>query len=215
MNKKINELIKKSGIAIENGTNQPEIADALLPYGYTPERMTEGKGHLDEASRLNSKQIQEDAQQQAATKELNLAIEEANKEYIPLLKIARIAFKNDSNRWVQFQLSGARETNQADWLTQTNVFYNNLLVDEDAQAKMALFGQTKEKLEAGFELVKKVEQKLALRKKEMGDAQSATNARNKAADLLQNWYEDYIEISRLALAEQPQYLEMLGIVEPS
>lgn len=215
MNQKINELIKKSGIAIENGTNQPEITDAMLPYGYTPERLAEGKGYLDETSRLNSKQIQENAEQQAATEALNRAIDEADKEYIPLLKIARIAFKKDSNRWVQFQLSGARETKQADWLAQTNVFYTNLLVDEEAQAKMAVFGQTKEKLETGFELVKNVQQKMALRKKEMGEAQSATTKRNEVVQLLQDWHNDYIEIAKIALADKPQYLEMLGVIEPS
>jgi hypothetical protein len=47
----------------------------------------------------------------------------------------------------------------------------------------------------------------------MGEAQDATLRRDRAADALQEWYSDFIAIARIALEDNPQYLEMLGIVK--
>ncbi|TLX77081.1 hypothetical protein E9993_05200 [Labilibacter sediminis] len=177
--------------------------------------MAEGKDLLDAAILLVNNHKKEDGEQKAATKALNDAINDANKKYIPHLKVARIAFRNDSNRNVQLELAGSRKESQSGWLRQTNVFYANLLTDEDALATMLKYGQTTEKLQAGLRLVNKAEELLAVRKKEMGEAQESTKVRDKAIDDLQEWYSDYIEIARLAVSDQPQYLEMLGIVQHS
>lgn len=215
MSKKIDELITQSGVSIQNGINQPEIAASLLEFGYTPERMVAGENFHHEADKLNIVHKKEDGEQQAATKELNEAIDAANKAYMPHLKVARIVFRNDTSRWVKLALGGERKKSQSGWLGQTKLFYTNLLADADAMSKMAEYGQTNEKLETASSLVLAVENTLANRKKEMGEAQNATKARDKAVDELQEWYSDYIEIARLALADQPQYLEMLGIISPS
>ncbi|MCY1721579.1 hypothetical protein OU798_14580 [Prolixibacteraceae bacterium Z1-6] len=215
MSKKIDELLTKSGVAINNGINQAAIASLLQEFGYTPERLAEGQDLRTTAGLLTNRQKKEDGEQQAATEALNQSIEEANRVYIPFLKIARVAFRKDTNRYIQLELNGSRKDSHSDWLGQTKVFYANLLADEEALEKMAGYGQTQEKLETGLGLVIIAEEKLAMRKKEMGEAQDATIARDEAVDALQEWYSDYIEIARLALADQPQYLEMLGIISPS
>ncbi|MCT4586714.1 MAG: hypothetical protein N4A71_02745 [Carboxylicivirga sp.] len=215
MSKFIDDLITKSGVAIDNGLNEPTIANLLREYGYTPERLAVGKEIQNKAVTLNYQQKKEDGEQQDATKVLNESFDEANNLYMPHLKVARIAFRNDTSRWIQLVLSGKRKKTQSGWLGQSKVFYANLLSDPEALDKMAQFGQTKEKLEAASKVVYKVEQNLAERKKEMGEAQDATKARDLAIDELQDWYSDYIEIARLALSNQPQYLEMLGIISKS
>ncbi|WP_289053924.1 hypothetical protein [Carboxylicivirga marina] len=215
MNKFIDELISKSGVAISNGKDQPPLAKLLLEYGYTPERLATGEGLWSKASSLNIAQHKENGEQLAATKALNRSIDAAHAVYMPHLKVARVAFRDDVTYWTQLALKGKRKKSQSGWLGQTKVFYTNLLADEVALEKMAVFGQTREKLEAGHQLVLVAEENLAIRKKEMGEAQDATKARDKAIDELQDWYSDYIEIARLALAEQPQYLEMMGIISPS
>ncbi len=51
--------------------------------------------------------------------------------------------------------------------------------------------------------------------KERGDAQIATQARDAAMDALDQWVSDFIAIARLALEEEPQALEKMGVVEAS
>ncbi|WP_282036465.1 hypothetical protein [Saccharicrinis aurantiacus] len=215
MSKEIDALISKASVAITNGIQQEPIATLLSEFGYTPERLAVGEGLLNTTEQLNRLQIKEDGEQKEATSVLNHSIKKANVVYMPHLKIARIAFKNDVNLSTQLELRGERKQKQSAWLGQTKVFYNNLLANPKALEKMASFGQSSAKLEVGLQLVLAVDAQLAVRKKEMGEAQNATETRDAAADELQEWYSDYIEIARIALADQPQYLEMLGIISPS
>ena len=60
-----------------------------------------------------------------------------------------------------------------------------------------------------------METKLNEQLREKGEAQHTTQQRDKAFDALQDWMGDFVGISRIALESKPQYLEMLGIVEPS
>jgi len=77
------------------------------------------------------------------------------------------------------------------------------------------FGITQEKLEAGQQLVNDVEEKMNVQLKEKGEAQNATQERDEAFEELQDWMGDFIAIARIALDDKSQYLEVLGIVEPS
>jgi len=64
-------------------------------------------------------------------------------------------------------------------------------------------------------LVQAVAEANAVQEKEKGEAQEATKLRDAALDDLDQWMSDFIAIARLALEERPQYLEKLGVVEPS
>lgn len=67
-------------------------------------------------------------------------------------------------------------------------------------------------MQQSLSTVKEVESKLAAQLKETGEAQAATEARDKALDALMDWMSDFRAIAKLALAGDPQQLEMLGIV---
>ena len=64
-------------------------------------------------------------------------------------------------------------------------------------------------------MVQAVAEANAVQEKEKGEAQEATKLRDAALDDLDQWMSDFIAIARLALEERPQYLEKLGVVEPS
>ena len=52
-------------------------------------------------------------------------------------------------------------------------------------------------------------------RKREGEAQQATKDRVAAMDALDEWMSDFVAIARIALEEKPQFLEKLGILEPS
>ncbi len=215
MNKEINSLLLKADVGITNALEHPAVAMLLSPLGYTPEKLALGKNLLTTAMDLHQKQSKEYGEKVAASSDLLLARSEAHFTYTNMLTISRIAFKNETGIWAKLQLNGKRRNTYSGWIAQSRLFYSNLLNDETALSQIAAFGVTPEKLQAGLDQVKIVEAKLAAQKKETGEAQDATKARDTAVDNLQDWYSDFIGIARIALQSNPQFLEMLDIIEPS
>ena len=50
---------------------------------------------------------------------------------------------------------------------------------------------------------------------EKGEAQAATKRRDAALDAMQDWLSDYLAIAKVALEEEPQLLEGLGVLQRS
>ena len=201
--------------AINNAQSTEEIKSALSTYGYDDARLKEGEALYAGAAELQASQVKEYGDQYSATDALYLAKAVANKTYMEYIKIARIAMQGDRGAGASLKLTGIRKVTLSAWLKQTRTFYANALGSSEVITAMGRFGITQEKLEAGLELVNEVERKLNSQLKEKGEAQNATQARDEAFEGLQDWMGDFITISRIALAEKSQYLEVLGIVEPS
>ena len=201
--------------AISNAQTNPEIIAALAVFGYGDAKMKAGKVLYTKAAKLQIKQVKEYGEQFAATDALNLAKATTNKTYIVHVKIARIALSGDRGAAESLQLSGRRKESLSGWLKQSKALYTNALSTPAVLEALAEFGITKNKLSGAQAQVNDVEVKLNAQFKEKGEAQTATQLRDEAFDELQDWMSDFIAIARIALEEQSQYLEMLGIVEPS
>ena len=52
-----------------------------------------------------------------------------------------------------------------------------------------------------------------MQEKEKGQAQAATQKRDAALDDLQDWLSDYLAIAKVALEDNPQLLEGLGVLQ--
>ncbi len=191
--------------AISNTMNQPELASPLAEYGYTEEKLKVGNALYKTAMELQNKQKKEYGDQYGATYELNAAKAGANATYMKHLKIARVVFGRDPGVSEALQLAGTRSRTFSGWLSQAKALYANALGE---------FGITKNKLKEAQALITDCEDKYNSQLKEKGEAQTATRERDKALDTLDRWVSDFVAIARIALESNPQYLEMLGIVEP-
>lgn len=169
----------------------------------------------EQAAPLQIKQAKACGEQFAATDALTLAKARANWVFMTHVKIARIALKGARGLAESPQISGRRKDTRSGWLKQAKAFYGNALNTPEVLEGMAKFGMTQDKLEEGQTMAADVEAKLNSQLKEKGEAQTATQARDEAFDAMQAWMSDFIGIARIALEAQSQYLEMLGIVEPS
>lgn len=211
----IDEFLTRARVAIDNGLGSTQIQAALSLYGYTAEKIQEGKVMCDTAVATVQQRQAEYGDQIAATETLNQTLATAKTTYIPFVQVARIAFKKDPGMATQLALNGKRKQSLSGWLEQAKVFYSNTLGSPAAVAKLAEFGITEEKLQSGQAEVVAVEAANSAQETEKGEAQQATKVRDEAIDVLDDWLDDYLGIAEVALAESPQLLEGLGIVVPS
>ncbi len=200
--------------AITNAINYTEVKNLLTEFGYTDKRLQEGRQLYEKANELQVKQQKEYGDQFAATDALNAAKASANRQYVNHLKLARIALSKDRGAEESLQLRGDRKRTLSGWLKQSRAFYANALASDEVLAALGRFGITSEKLTAVQQEVSGVEQALNRQLQEKGEAQAATQERDEAFDALQEWMSDFIAVARIALEGQPQYLEVLGVVQP-
>ncbi len=213
--KSLAERLMAAQVAIDNALSDTEVKTFLAEFGYDDTRLNVGKTLLDTANQLQQKQQKEYGDQFEATGELKDIWEEADQQYMRFVKVARIALRDDHSLYQKLDLGGTRKVSLAGWLAQAKQFYLNALGDATVLEKMATYGMTREKIEAGKALLDQTEAANAAQEKEKGEAQQATQERDKAIDELEAWLADFLAIARIALEDKPQLMEKLGVVEPS
>jgi hypothetical protein len=201
--------------AITNGRDAAAISSVVTDYGYDTTKMDEGMALYDKTDTLHVKQKLEYGEQYAATDEFQIARAALNKTYMRQLKLARIALKGNKATEEALQLSGERKQAFPGWLQQAKAFYTNVLLSPAALTALAKFNTPQADLTAASLELVEVEKKYNKQLIEKGEAQAATVARDEALDELQDWVSEFVAIARVALEEDPQLLEMLGIVTPS
>ncbi|MBI9071777.1 MAG: hypothetical protein JEY94_09275 [Melioribacteraceae bacterium] len=217
MNKKlsISEKIRAGETIVNNLLEFSDIRVFVEPFGYTTEKLGECKTIIDSVKELDLKQKKEYGEQYAATQNVEKEWAEANKEYSMMLKLARLVFKKDPQADNALELNGRRKQSLTGWIGQASSFYNNLLAYDELKSKLTRFGITDEKLTAGKTLVDDLVKATEIQSKEIGDAQAATKVRDAKIDEMDDMLEELEVVVRIALEDQPQWLEKLGIFEKS
>ncbi len=209
---RIDEFLLAAQVMIENSLSDPDVKAALAAYGYAGETLTAGKTLYEEAVALQNAQKKEYGEQVAATSELYDIWETADQQYMRTIKIARIAFQDHPKADKAVMLFGRRKESLSGWLEQAQAFYANILNDSELMNALTQYGYTTEKLQQESTLLNQIAARNQQQKKEIGEAQAATQARDKKIDELAHWISDLRAVAKVALADDPQQLEKLGIL---
>ena len=211
LSKNIDLLIDQAHTAIENALSLDNIFMPLKDFGYTRSRIQAGR-KLYQA--LQTAQLQQRAaygNQITATAALNTAWDNAREAYMPQLKVARIAFKGDVATATELGLKGDRTKSLTRWIAQANQFYTNALARDAILTGLATFGITAKKLRAAQKTLHALEAAALTQEQAKATAQRATQTRNLAVKELRAWLSDFMAIAKIALAQDSQLLESLGI----
>lgn len=211
----IDEILLKAKLAISNTLFDPLMMQALSIYGYDETKLNQGLSICTEAESLVQIRSKEYGEQYQAMDDFHGSKLIADKTYIKSLKIARIAFNDNTEALKSLNLLGSRKRTFSGWLTQAKTFYANMLANDEYVSKMQNYGYTAEKLQAEQALVIAAEENNFSYDKEKGEAQQSTVNRDKKIDDLIDWFRSFLEIAKIALEENPQWLEKLGIVVKS
>jgi hypothetical protein len=197
--------------AISGALDNPEIQMKLGAFGYTPEQIVTGRRLLEKVVHLMTTQAKKYGGQYGATGEQDKFLETTYSRYMVTVKVSRVAFKGKTDMLASLGLIGKRPRSLSGWLRSARILYSNILETPDALEVLARFGYTAERLQAELHDVEEVER---LHVKQLGEksaAQQSTQQRDEALDELCNWFSDFRAIARIALYDDPQLLEALGM----
>ena len=198
---------------ISGANNHPEIREMLLKFGFDQSKIKEGQVKLEKVNNLMARQVDLYGDQYAATEETVKNREKAYSEYMILVKVIRVALKDDIDSLKSFLATGQRSRSLSGWLREARIAYTNILNSASAMDRLKIFGITSDKIKDGLKQVEEIESLYSKQLGKKGDAQQSTIERDQAFDDLANWYSDFRAIARIALYEKPQLLEVLGIVK--
>ena len=206
----IGERLAKYQIYLTNAADA-DVAPRLEKFGYNEQKLSTGKGLLNEAREADAANAREYGQQYAATEKLEKEFAEATKPYMISLAVGRIAFSKDRDARRALVLKGARSRSVPDWTRDADLFYRNALGTPAFLARLAEFGRTREMLEAEYKEVKDVSAALAAQTKEMGEAMQSTKTRDEKMAKLDEWMLEFTGIARIALGDSPDLQQKLGL----
>ena len=202
----------QASLRINNSLGDDAVKNAVALVGYSERKLNEGATLSNEAATLYEVQLKEYGDVDDAQDKLKLSRKAVNKMYKVTLRIARIAFRNNVQAETTLELNGKRARTFSGWLKQSLNFYHAILANNDWVTAMAGYGQTEDVLNNALMDIKAVSIAAENVKKEMGDAQNATEMRDMKFEELINWLTDYDVLAKIALADSPQLLEKIGIV---
>lgn len=199
--------------AIHNALDSEKIMAALAEYNYDETRMSEGLALLENAKQLYQEWHTWRSEQLKATETLKRTVQEARAPYSQYLQIARLALKDDPSAVQILGLKGSRKRTLGAWLEEAKQFFTNALSEEKIGARLADYGITRQKLEAGKALLEKLELAAADQEKKKGKAQQMTRDKNQAFKELDNWISMLRKVARFAMkGKEEELLEALGIL---
>ncbi len=99
------------------------------------------------------------------------------------------------------------------FLMMAAALFDNASHTEAIAARLADFGYTQQKLSDERSKIAEMSAAVAAHESASGAAQQATFEQNRAMEALGSWMSTFVKVAKVALREEPQLLERLGILK--
>ncbi len=204
-----NVFMNRSAIALSNALQSPDILAALRAHGIGEEQLRLMQTQLRHVQQLEHQYHDAAAEAKAATQSLYSVWDQAQTLYGQHVVLGRVALKEQPTLLQKMQLDRPRTKRLADWMTQANHFYRHA---EGLKKTLASFGIPAKELGEMQKLLKQMVATQELQLQLKGRMQVISEQKKLAYTTLKQAVSRFFRIARIALDEEPQQLEMLGLV---
>ena len=209
MKNSLEQQLSKGRIAISNARANAEIMKLLTKVGYNDAAMLKGLGYLDQVHLQQSVQRDKHSSQLGSTQSFYDEMKETRSHFSRHVKLARIAYAGNREKMSLLLLDKKRSNAVERWLNRASIFYQELLKDSTLIVQYGVPLEELQQMQAMVEaLLDKRNQQVSCK----GEAQHATQKRNEALKAYKAWMKDFRMAARFALREEPQLLEVLGML---
>ncbi len=208
------ETLKNQRLLVFN-SSKPEILPFLEKFGIDLPHIKKGEGTFNELMELDKSQKIEYQEQGLAYDNYQDARSHCSHFYKNTLKLIKMASRDDKNLQDRIKIKNGRIRIIEEWISQAVEFYNLVLNENEFVSKIVKYGLTAEKLQEERDEISAL---ILLRNEamsEQGQAQEATNLRDKKREELKDYCYELKTVAIIALEDHPQLLEKLGIIVKS
>ncbi len=210
--KTIQQQLKEARTIIENAMKNPEIQQKLQTIGYLPENLQKGKELLETAVMLH--QLKRDCygEQYEATDTVQQDFKGLRAIYKDHMTLAQIALRGHRGAQTKLGINQPLAKSRSGWTVQALNFYSKA---PQYQKHLSRFGITKAEMEQALAAVEAFVDLQDDQTDKIGAAQRSTQQQQQALKDLKKWVRGFKAIIRVAMEEDDQLLEALGMYVPS
>ncbi len=208
-------VLSQSELAIKATRNQAVISSLMAELGYNDAALAKGEALCEVAKAAldaNKKEADESSIAYASYAELKSKVD---KDYRLMRKKAKVAFRKKPLVLAQLALEGEMPRAFVGWQGGIRTFCITAINDEGILNELAVLKTTKEDLETTLSDLDELQNRRSTYLIEKGESQQATQVKDEAFRALDDWMRDFYAVAKIAMEDQPQLLESIGIVVKS
>jgi hypothetical protein len=205
------ETLERYRVALENVEDQKEIAEIMAEFGYNSKIVSEGKQLFESTRKAYDFNKQEDDETSEVYSSFKSKQEELDEIYSLHRKKAKVVFRNEPEVLKRLNLDGSMPQAYVKWFETVKKFYKEVLADKQIQNKLARLKITLEELTNTDNKITELDAARAEYLKERGESQDATKQKDAVFAQIDDWMSEFYAVARIALEDNPQLLEALGL----
>jgi len=204
----INNQLKGAQAMIRNAKSNPTIQQKLSEWGYVTQRVDDAESILTGVLLAQQTKKQDYRAKRDTDRQWRSDWATFRQQYREHRTVAKTLYRNDPARLDHLQLNQGIPKRINDILDQAEDFYQELGEGKE----MAKLGIKTDELTQAKAMVDTLTSLREQRLQHKGAAEAATQKRNAAMAELQTWQQEFSRVAKMALKDEPQLLEILGIV---
>lgn len=210
MHVNIDEWIARFRLAFTNG-KLPEILPLMETVGYTQERLEAYLQATNELEAKNQRQKKEYSEQYAETDKFNILRSELGKLFRKHRALVKILFKGNVGAYSLLRLNDEPTVAYSSWVQLLTNFYSQIKNDPQLLVEVQKVNIGETDVDTALAQLQTLRTLKKSQRKELSEAQAATEERDTAFDHLYPLYREFVEYAKILLTDN-QLLEALGIV---
>lgn len=215
LNEEIEDFINNTKLLLNKSIENRTIKSSVSLFGYDEVKLTEAKSLFLILEELYNSSQKENNNKYQEQDEYWIRRETANQDYLDLITISKIAFKNDLYALQTLGLNNIRKKSYSGWFSQALEFCSALISNPNYIISLEFFKQSISEVQVVKAKIIETKKFYEIYKSGIEEEQQTIQIRDEIFDLLTEWVYDYQKIARIALRDKPHLLETLGLGEKS
>ncbi len=197
---------------VVNNVSNPSIKTPMLSFGVKQKFIDKCSSKKDEVGHLINVQIKEKHEMSIAYDNFQREQEKCNKKYLNIQKMVKLCTRHNDEVSSRVITSIIPLHPIKDWFGRVSNFYIKIASEPTIMEYLEMFNITAKTLSIYSEELHNAQHLREVAIKEKGEAENATDKRNRAMAELEDMCYELITLAKIALQDSPQLLEQLGVV---